>query len=78
MLGFVKPQSGAGGKQIALRDDVFAWVLDCPNDDDADGAALGKQQAVDSRKYVAAGREAVLQEAARLLSLFASTARETG
>ena len=34
--------------------------------------------AVDSRKYVAAGREAVLHEAARLLALFASTTKETG
>ena len=33
--------------------------------------------AVDSRKYVAAGREAVLQEAARLLALFASTTKGT-
>ena len=33
--------------------------------------------AVDSRKYVAAGREAVLQEAARLLALFASTTKRT-
>jgi fructose-bisphosphate aldolase, class II len=33
--------------------------------------------AVDSRKYVAAGREAVLQEAARLLVLFASTTMRT-
>jgi fructose-bisphosphate aldolase, class II len=34
--------------------------------------------AVDSRKYVAAGREAVVQEAARLLALFALTTKETG
>ena len=34
--------------------------------------------AVDSRKYVAAGREAVLHEAARLIALFASTTTETG
>ena len=34
--------------------------------------------AVDSRKYVAAGREAVLHEAARLLELFVSTTTETG
>ncbi len=34
--------------------------------------------AVDSRTYVAAGREAVRREAARLLALFASTAKETG
>ena len=34
--------------------------------------------AVDSRKYVAAGREAVMHEAARLLALFASTTTETG
>jgi fructose-bisphosphate aldolase, class II len=33
--------------------------------------------AVDSRKYIAAGREAVLQEAARLLALFASTTKGT-
>lgn len=33
--------------------------------------------AVDSRPYVAAGRAAVLREAARLLSLFASTTKET-
>ena len=33
---------------------------------------------VDSRKYVAAGREAVRREAARLLTLFASVAPETG
>ena len=34
--------------------------------------------AVDSRTYVAAGRDAVLHEAARLLALFASTTKETG
>lgn len=34
--------------------------------------------AVDSRSYVAAGRDAVQQEAARLLTLFASTTKETG
>jgi fructose-bisphosphate aldolase class II len=33
---------------------------------------------VDSRSYVAAGREAVLHEAARLLVLFASTTKLTG
>jgi fructose-bisphosphate aldolase class II len=33
---------------------------------------------VDSRKYVAAGREAVLHEAARLLAVFALTTKETG
>ncbi len=33
---------------------------------------------VDSRAYVAAGRDAVRQEAARLLTLFASTTKETG
>jgi len=34
--------------------------------------------AVDSRSYVAAGRAAVRSEAARLLTLFASTSKETG
>ena len=34
--------------------------------------------AVDSRTYVAAGRAAVRSEAARLLTLFASTTKETG
>jgi len=34
--------------------------------------------AVDSRSYVAAGRDAVQREAARLLSLFASTTKENG
>ena len=34
--------------------------------------------AVDSCTYVAAGREAVLHEAARLLALFASTTKEAG
>jgi fructose-bisphosphate aldolase, class II len=34
--------------------------------------------AVDSRRYVAAGRAAVRSEAARLLTLFASTSKETG
>jgi fructose-bisphosphate aldolase class II len=34
--------------------------------------------AVDSRPYVAAGRAAVRSEAARLLTLFASTSKETG
>lgn len=34
--------------------------------------------AVDSRSYTAAGREAVLHEAARLLALFASTTKENG
>ncbi|KRE21170.1 class II fructose-bisphosphate aldolase [Agromyces sp. Soil535] len=34
--------------------------------------------AVDSRTYVAAGRTAVRSEAARLLTLFASTTKETG
>ena len=34
--------------------------------------------AVDSRKYVAAGRTAVEREAARLLTLFASTTKENG
>ena len=34
--------------------------------------------AVDSRTYVAAGRAAVRAEAARLLALFASTAKEPG
>lgn len=33
---------------------------------------------VDSRSYVAAGRDAVQQEAARLLTLFASTTKENG
>lgn len=33
---------------------------------------------VDSRTYVAAGRDAVQQEAARLLTLFASTTKENG
>jgi fructose-bisphosphate aldolase class II len=33
---------------------------------------------VDSRRYVAAGRDAVRQEAARLLALFASAATESG
>lgn len=33
--------------------------------------------AVDPRRYVAAGRDAVRHEAARLLRLFASTAKET-
>ncbi|WP_448005694.1 class II fructose-bisphosphate aldolase [Agromyces bauzanensis] len=35
-------------------------------------------EVVDSRKYVAAGREAVRLEAARLLALFASTEKESG
>jgi fructose-bisphosphate aldolase, class II len=34
--------------------------------------------AVDSRRYIAAGREAVMHEAARLLALFASTTKEMG
>jgi fructose-bisphosphate aldolase, class II len=34
--------------------------------------------AVDSRRYVAAGREAVLREATRLLALFALTTKKTG
>jgi fructose-bisphosphate aldolase class II len=33
---------------------------------------------VDSRSYVAAGRAAVRSEATRLLTLFASTSKETG
>jgi fructose-bisphosphate aldolase class II len=38
----------------------------------------GDAAVVDSRKYVAAGREAVRREAARLLALFASAALEAG
>ena len=39
---------------------------------------LEHPSAVDSRTYVAAGRAAVRAEAARLLALFASTAKEPG